>query len=162
MGWATYKPMKKLILSSILSVSILSACTPVVATRGNLLEDYQMKEILAGIDGKDDVVRKVGSPTTVAPFDENTWYYMGQRTEKKGILDPKLVKERIVVVKFDTDGKVGSVVERRDGHQDVPVVQRTTPVQGNDFTFLQQMVGNIGKFNTPKSSATQTAGGGND
>lgn len=151
--------MKKLILSTIVSAAVLSACTPVVATRGNLLEDYQMKEILAGIDGKDDVVRKVGSPTTVAPFDENTWYYMGQRTEKKGILDPKLVKERIVVVTFDADGKVGRVVERREGHQDIPVVQRTTPVEGNDFTFLQQMVGNIGKFNTPKASATKTAGG---
>ena len=106
---------------------ILSACTPQVATRGNLLEDYQMKEILPGIDAKEDVVRKIGSPTTIAPFDENVWYYMGRRTEKKGILDPKITQERIVVVSFNvTDGKVDKVVERKDGREDVPIVQRKT------------------------------------
>ena len=154
--------MKTLILLSVISLTLLGACTPVVATRGNLLEEYQMKEVLPGIDGKDDVVRKIGSPTTMAPFDDNTWYYMGQRTEKRGILDPKLVQEKIVVVKFDADGKVGSVAERREGREDVPIVQRTTPVTGNEFTFLQQMLGNIGKFNAPKESATKTAGGTNN
>jgi len=152
--------MKTIILTTALSLTLLTACTPVAATRGNLLEDYQMKEVLPGIDGKDDVVRKIGSPTTVAPFDDNTWYYMGQKTKKKGILDPKLVQEKIVMVKFDADGKVGSITERRDGRQDVPIAQRTTPVSGNEYTFMQQMLGNLGKFNKNENeSATRTAGG---
>lgn len=139
----------------------LSGCTPQVATRGNLLEDYQMKEVLPGIDGKDEVVRKIGSPTTVAPFDDNTWYYMGQRTEKHGVLDPKVTKERIVVVTFNTqDGRVENIVERKDGREDVPIVQRKTPTSGNDYTFMQQMLGNIGKFNRQPESAATTAGGG--
>lgn len=139
---------------------LLSACTPQVATRGNLLEDYQMKEILPGIDAKEDVVRKIGSPTTIAPFDDNVWYYMGQRTEKKGILDPKITQERIVVVSFNqADGKVDKIIERKDGREDVPIVQRTTPTSGNEFTFMQQMLGNIGKFNKKEESATRTAGG---
>lgn len=154
--------MKTLILSTIISLTLLAGCTPVTATRGNLLEDYQMKEILPGIDGKDDVVRKIGSPTTVAAFSDNTWYYMGRRTEKKGILDPKVVQEKIVVVTFDADGKVGSVKERREGHEDIPIVQRTTPVSGNDYTFIQQMIGNVGKFNKDgNGSAINTSGGAN-
>lgn len=160
--WATYNSMKTLILATAISLSLLTACTPVAATRGNLLEDYQMKEILPGVDAKEDVVRKIGSPTTIAPFDENTWYYMGQKTEKKGILDPKVTQERIVVVRFDgTDGKVSTVHERRDGRDEIPIVQRTTPASGNDFTFMQQMLGNIGKFNRQEENAATTAGGGN-
>ncbi len=152
--------MKTIILTTALSLTLLTACTPVAATRGNLLEDYQMKEVLPGIDGKDDVVRKIGSPTTVAPFDDNTWYYMGQKTKKKGILDPKVVQEKIVMVHFDADGKVGSITERRDGRQEVPIAQRTTPVSGNEYTFMQQMLGNLGKFNKNENeSATRTAGG---
>ncbi|HNQ92102.1 MAG TPA: outer membrane protein assembly factor BamE [Alphaproteobacteria bacterium] len=148
------------VLSLLILIAGLSACTPQVATRGNLLEDYQMKEILPGIDGKDEVMRKIGSPTTVAPFDDNVWYYMGQRTEKKGILDPKITQERIVVVSFDaTDGKVDNVVERKDGREDVPIVQRKTPTSGNEFTFIQQMLGNVGKFNKAPESAARTAGG---
>lgn len=146
----------------VVSIFWISACTPEIATRGNLLEDYQMKEVLPGIDGKDDVVRKIGSPTTVAPFDDNTWYYMGQREEKKGILDPKVTEERIVVVTFNPkDGMVDKIVDRQNGREDIPVVQRTTPTSGNDYTFIQQMLGNLGKFNAPQQSAADTAGGAN-
>jgi len=156
---ATYKHMKRLILPLILlSVTPLTACTPVSAVRGNLVEDYQLKEVLPGIDGKDDVIRKIGSPTTISTFDENTWYYMGQKTKKKGILDPKVVEEKIIEVSFNADGKVANVVERKDGRQNIPIVQRTTPVSGNDFTFVQQMLVNVGKFNKQDEGAIATSG----
>lgn len=128
------------------------------AVRGNLVEDYQLKEVLPGIDGKDDVARKIGSPTTIAPFDDNTWYYMGQKTKKKGILDPKVVEEKIIVVTFAADGKVNAVKEQQNGRENVPIVQRQTPVSGNDLTFLQQMLGNVGKFNRPDAGAIDTSG----
>lgn len=151
--------MKNIILPLILPLVLLSACTPVMATRGNMLEEYQLKEVLPGIDGKDDVVRKIGSPTTVSTFDENTWYYMGQKTQKKGIMDPKVTNEKIVVVTFDVnDGKVLAVKEQKDGRETIPIVQRTTPVSGNDFTFVQQMLGNVGKFNRPQESVIGTSG----
>jgi len=154
--------MKTLILSLFLSVMFLSACTPMKATRGNLLEEFQLKEVLPGIDGKDDVIRKIGSPTTIAPFDENTWYYMGQKTKKQGILDPKITTEKIIVVAFDgIDGKVLSVKEHKEGREDIPLVQRKTAVSGNDFTFIQQMLGNVGKFNKQPQSAIETSGGSN-
>ncbi|MCB1558846.1 MAG: outer membrane protein assembly factor BamE [Alphaproteobacteria bacterium] len=144
----------------IFSAGFLSACTPQLATRGNLLEEYQMKEVLPGLDTRDDVIRKIGSPTTVAPFDDNTWYYIGRRTEKNGILDPKVTEEKIVVVTFNAeDGFVENILERQDGREDVPIVQRTTPTTGNDYTFIQQMLGNIGKFNKSPESAAATAGG---
>lgn len=152
--------MKNIILPIlILSLTALSACTPMAATRGNLLEEYQLKEVLPGIDGKDDVVRKIGSPTTVSTFDDNTWYYMGQKTKKKGIMDPKVVDEKIVIVTFAAaDGKVLDVKEQKDGRTSIPIVQRTTPVSGNDFTFVQQMLGNVGKFNRPDEGAIGTSG----
>lgn len=152
--------MTRLALALILPVLTFSACTPMVANRGNLLEDYQMKEIQPGVDSRDEVVRKLGSPTTIAPFDDNTWYYLGQKTSKSGILDAKVTAERIVVVTFNAqDGLVDRVVERRDGREDIPLVQRKTPTTGNEFTVLQQMLGNLGKFNKEAESAAATAGG---
>ncbi len=157
----TYRiPTLGLFLS--LGLILASGCTPQIATRGNLLEDYQMKEVLPGLDAKEDVIRKIGSPTSIAPFDENTWYYMGQRTSKKGIMDPEVTQERIVVVTFNTeDGRVDKIVERRDGRDDIPIVQRHTPTSGNEYTFIQQLLGNLGKFNAPEQSAARTAGGDN-
>ncbi len=148
-----------LFVSLTLLVFALPACTPQVATRGNLVSDDSLHEIKPGIDTRDDVVGKIGSPTTIAPFDENTWYYMGQRTEKKGILDPELTKERVVIVRFTPEGVVDRVAERQGGREEIPIVQRTTPTSGNDFTFIQQMLGNLGKFNSQPESAARTAGG---
>jgi outer membrane protein assembly factor BamE (lipoprotein component of BamABCDE complex) len=138
----------------------LSACTPTVANRGNLVETYQLQEVIPGQDSRDDVTRKIGSPTTIAPFDTNTWYYMGQRTSKKAMLDPKITRERIIVVTFANDGYVDKIVERRDGRQEIPIVSRKTPTTGNEFTFMQQMLGNLGRFNSAKGSAATTATGG--
>lgn len=156
--------MKNIIatLFVILSLTItatITACAPVTANRGNLLEDYQMQEVKPGLDTRDDVIRKIGSPTTTSPFDNNIWYYMGQQTEKRGILDTKVINERIVMVTFGADGLVDSVKERKEGREDVPVVKRETKTSGNEMTILQQMLGNLGKFNKPAGSATDTAGG---
>lgn len=148
-----------LLVSLMLLLLALSACTPQLATRGNLVSDDLLHEIKPGIDTRDDVAGKIGSPTTIAPFDENTWYYMGQRTEKKGILDPALTKERVVIVRFTPEGVVDRVAERQGGREEIPIVQRTTPTSGNDFTFIQQMLGNLGKFNSQPESAARTAGG---
>ncbi len=153
--------MKQTFILSLIAGFLLAGCTPMLANRGNLLEDYQMKELQPGVDGRDEVVRKIGSPTTVAPFDDNTWYYIGQKTSKTGILDAKITEERIVVVTFDpADGLVDRVVERKDGREDIPLVQRKTLTTGNEFTVIQQLMGNLGKFNKSAGNAATTATGG--
>lgn len=147
-------------LLALMSVLLITACTPMTATRGNILDDYQMKELQPGVDTRDDVMRKIGSPTTIAPFDDNTWYYIGQKTAKKGIMDAKITEERIVAITFAEDGMVDKVMERKDGREDIPLVQRKTPTTGNEFTVMQQLLGNLGKFNSQNSNAATTAGGG--
>lgn len=141
----TMKNNKFLLLTCL---TALSACTPVVAERGNMLEDYQLKAVVPGTSVRSDVLRTLGSPTTQAPFDENTWYYVGQETQKKGILDPEVTKERVVVVKFGEDGTVSTVAEVPKGAGvDVPIASEKTRTKGNEFTFMQQLLGNVGKFN---------------
>jgi outer membrane protein assembly factor BamE (lipoprotein component of BamABCDE complex) len=135
------------LLASAMLSAPLTACTPTEAVRGNLLQDYQLSEVKAGVDTQSDVLQKLGSPTTRAPFDDSVWYYMGQRTEKHGILDPKVVQERIVKVTFDPNGVVQSL-KTEDGHRmDIPYERAKTPTSGTEVTIMQQMLGNLGKFN---------------
>jgi outer membrane protein assembly factor BamE (lipoprotein component of BamABCDE complex) len=143
------------------TAAILGACTPTVTERGNMLEDYQTGKIVTGIHTRSDVLRILGSPTTTAPFDENTWYYLGQETEKKGILDPKILKEKIYVVTFNDEGIVQDIRLSQNGRIDVPVSTAHTPTHGTEMTVMQQMLGNLGRFNAPKESAVNTAGGTN-
>lgn len=125
----------------------LSACSPTKDVRGNLLQDYQISSVQAGVDTRSEVMRKLGSPTTTAPFDDKVWYYLGQETEKRGILDPEVKSERIVAVFFDENGIV-TKLENVDPHRnDVPYVREKTPTSGQELTVMQQLLGNMGRFN---------------
>lgn len=136
-----------------LSVAALgiSACSPTVAKRGNLLEDYQIAEITEGQSTRSEVLRNLGSPTTRSTFDPNVWYYLGQETEKHGILDPEVVNERIIVVAFNEEGVVDIIREIDNERLDIPFKRDKTPTHGNEVTALQQFFGNLGRFNPPTS-----------
>ncbi|HEY8192233.1 MAG TPA: outer membrane protein assembly factor BamE, partial [Alphaproteobacteria bacterium] len=71
-----------------------------------------------------------------------------QTTEKKGILDPKVTEERIVMVDFDAaTGMVKTIKDVGGNREDIPYERRKTPASGNEITVLQQFFGNLGKFN---------------
>lgn len=131
----------------LFSATLTAGCSPTVAQRGNLLEDYQLQEVKPGISTRSDVLRLLGSPTTQSTFDDKVWYYLGQETAKKGILDPQITKERIVVVSFDDAGVVNKISDVNPQRVDIPVERSKTTTQGNDITIMQQLLGNVGKFN---------------
>jgi len=134
------------------STAVISACTPTTNVRGNMLQDYQIKEVQTGKDNTSNVLRKLGSPTTKAPFDDNIWYYLGQKTEKHGILDPQVVDAQVVVVSFNDKGIVKEIV-KIDSEQmdDIPYSREKTHTSGQEVTVLQQLLGNLGRFNPPSS-----------
>jgi hypothetical protein len=51
---------------------------------------------------------------------------------------------------------VKKIEEVRPGHIDFPIARAKTPTHGNDITFMQQLLGNLGKFN--KAEKTGPAG----
>jgi outer membrane protein assembly factor BamE (lipoprotein component of BamABCDE complex) len=147
---------KIMLCSSVLILTgTMAACTPTKANRGNLLENYQIDQVKTGEHSRSDVLRLLGSPTTVAPFDDNTWYYIGQETEKSGIMDPEIKRERIVVVAFAPDGKVAKVSDASDGRINVPVTRESTTTHGNKNSLVQQLLGNLGRFNPQEESKRQ-------
>ena len=145
----TRKNINRHLALTALGAALLAttACTPTVNQRGNMLEDYQVQEVTAGTHTKSDVLRILGSPTTQSPFNENIWYYIGQETEKRGILDPKVTKERVIVVLFDEAGTVQTIHEADPNRIDIPIERDKTATHGNDMTIMQQFLGNLGRFN---------------
>ncbi|HPF78255.1 MAG TPA: outer membrane protein assembly factor BamE [Alphaproteobacteria bacterium] len=144
------------------SVALIGACTPTQNNRGNMVEDFRMAEITPGVSTRTNVLKSLGSPTTVAPFDDNVWYYLGQKMEKKGIFDPKVVDEKVVVVTFNDEGIVETMQNIDSNRQDIPKVRDKTPTSGNEVTLMEQLLGNVGRFNKPDEGAVSTAGGTNN
>ena len=144
------KQTTKHLITSAAAIILLTACTPTISERGNIVKDYQIEQVAIGVHTRLDVLKIMGSPTTQAPFNDNLWYYIGQKTEKRGVFDPKVAEERIVAVKFDPEGIVRVIEDVESERVDIPLERSKTKTHGNEITLPQQLLGNLGKFNRPQ------------
>ena len=137
--------MIKPVLATLVVASLATACTPVVAVRGNIIEDEALARLHAGLATQDDVTTVLGTPSAVSAFDERTWYYIGERTEQFAFLDPDVVERRIIAVSFTADGVIEQIQEiDQEEAREVDFVSRTTPTGGKELGILEQLLGNVG------------------
>lgn len=146
-------------LSALTALGLLAlagtACTPIVATRGNMADPERLAEIKPGASRQEDVAGLLGTPSHVGTFDQSVWYYIGQKTEKTAFFQPEVVERRVVVVQFDQQGVVTAMktLDASQG-QDVEMVDRVTPTSGRELGFLEQLVGNVGRFGSKGGGLT--------
>jgi outer membrane protein assembly factor BamE (lipoprotein component of BamABCDE complex) len=129
---------------------LATACTPVTAQRGNLVENERLEQLKVGQMTRVEVLNLLGTPTSRATFDQDTWYYIGQITEQTAFFEPDVIERRIIRLTFDNAGTLNSVDQiNMDQAQTVQMVDRETPTRGKELGFLEQMMGNLGRFNPP-------------
>lgn len=140
---------RALILVAVLAaIFALTACSARVDTRGNLPDPDVVAQITPGEDDRNTVIETLGSPSTTAVFDEEVWYYISQRTETLAFFAPKVVERQVLIVHFDERGIVTAIEALGlDDSRTIEHVERTTPTAGNELTFIDQLVGNFGRFN---------------
>ncbi len=138
------------LIAGIVLVGLVAACAPVIENRGNLVDDERMARLAVGETRAEDVLIDIGTPSAVAPFDDRTWYYIGQVTSKTAFFNPEIIDRRVVRVRFDDAGVLSEVAEvtLAEG-ETLQLVDRETPTLGRTVGFLEQMLGNVGRFNTP-------------
>lgn len=129
----------------------LAACAPVVESRGNLPNPELLAQIKPGLQTKEDVGALLGTPSSTAVFGEETWYYISSREEHFAFYKPKELDRQVVAIRFDQGGAVSEIktLTLKDGKVIDPV-DRTTPTAGSEMGFLQQIFGNVGRFNKDK------------
>jgi len=131
---------------SFLFMALTVACAPVVASRGSLLDSDRLAEVKVGASTREDVAKTLGTPTMVSSFDDKTWYYVGRKTEQYSFLDPEVIEQKAVELKFTDEGIVTGVRELSLADvQEVNSVERRTPTYGNDDTFIKQLIGNLSR-----------------
>lgn len=157
--------MLKLHLPATLAVLsaavIVTGCSTTVEQRGNLPPPDEISQIHPGKTTKEQVVKILGTPSSVGVFNENAWYYISRRTSQFSFFDPKLLDQQVFIVDFD-DHDVVKAVEHKttaDGQEITPVA-RTTPAPGRELSFLEQIVGNLGKFNGGGGAPPSEGSGG--
>ena len=80
---------------------LLVGCEPIVDVRGNLPSKDLLQDIEVGYIKKSEVVDLLGSPSSVSPFESDTWFYISERTETVAFFEPEIKERKVLVIKFD-------------------------------------------------------------
>ena len=141
---------KYALLCTIVSVLGVSACEERINVRGNIPHPADIAKIQKGFHKKSDIENMLGTPSAVATFKKETWYYIGGRVKTQAFFKPEFLDRKVFVVKFSSAGVVDSF-EAKDVPKDknIKLVERETPTKGKDLTVIQQLIGNVGRFSTP-------------
>ena len=136
------------LLFSIGLIALLGACAPKIDVRGNLPDPERLSEIEPGEQSRAEVEEILGTPSTVAVFDQETWLYVSQKTETIAFFEPEVKERSVVILKFDKEGIVSKIetLTAENGKKILPV-DRKTPTAGNEFGLIEQIFGNLGRFN---------------
>jgi outer membrane protein assembly factor BamE (lipoprotein component of BamABCDE complex) len=126
---------------------LLAACEKEVRIRGHVPDPDSMEAIKAGLHSRDDVLELLGTPSTISTFDDQKWYYIGQKSTQFAYKRSKVLDRNIVVVSFDESGYVTETIfYSLEDAQAIKPVARVTPTEGRDFTVMQQLLGNFGRL----------------
>jgi outer membrane protein assembly factor BamE (lipoprotein component of BamABCDE complex) len=142
-------------------IAMLAGCAATVEQRGNLPTPEKLAEVKPGVTSKDEVIKVLGSPSSVSIFNDKSWYYISRRTGQTAFFEPDVLDQQVYIVSFDDQGVVKTVDHK--GVQDaraIDPVPRATPAPGRELTFLEQLIGNVGKFNNAGASKGSSGGSG--
>jgi len=139
-----------LLFLTLLCIPWIAACSVVEAPRtlrGAQVDPDELKQLVVGTSTRKDAESLIGSPTTKGTFDDR-WIYISQTTHTRIGQLPGVDKQNVVVLTFDQGGVLRDIEQR--GMKDaksVAMVSRTTPSPGSEASFMQQLLGNVGRFN---------------
>jgi outer membrane protein assembly factor BamE (lipoprotein component of BamABCDE complex) len=143
--------IRKLAFAVIASAAVLGGCAPITAYHGFQAVEANPKDVQVGVDSKATVSERLGSPSAVASFEPNIWYYMSEVTDQVAFRHAVTKKRDIVAISFDkTNDQVAKIdtYTLKDGRI-ISYNGRATPTRGREMTVLEQLLGNVGRSFIP-------------
>ncbi len=142
----------KTVLGAVLltsSLALTSACAPVIHNHGYVFEDAPIEQLQRGQMTAEQVKQLLGTPTTSSVIENQTYYYIYIRTETHTYKKPEEVERRVLAVYFGDDGTLSDYgyYGLEEGNI-VAFIDRFTPTSGKEMSFLQQIFGNLGRFDS--------------
>ena len=142
---------------------LLAACDNIQDVRGFSPSPGAVDKLEVKTQSREDVQRLIGTPSAVATFNPNVWYYISARQEYWGPSKPWITEQSVIQISFDESGRVQTIkyYDLADA-QNITMVARVTPTSGKELTVLEQILGNVGKFSGPRQQSNPGAptGGG--
>jgi outer membrane protein assembly factor BamE (lipoprotein component of BamABCDE complex) len=147
-------PARHRLRSAVLLFGImLAGCAVSEDQRGNLPDPDKLVQIQPGTTSKEQVIKILGSPSSASTFDDDVWYYISRKTKQVAFFSPTVLDQQVYIIDFDDKGVVKDVGHKTmaDGEPISPA-PGATPSPGRELSFMEQLIGNIGRFGGGSSS----------
>ena len=114
---------------------------------GDIPDKARIQAIKADKHSKEDVIRLLGSPSSITLFEKESWLYIDSKEKNRVFLGPKEIERNVVKITFKNDGLVEKVTQLslEDG-QKIEPDKTVTPVSGKDLSVIDELIGNFGRF----------------
>jgi outer membrane protein assembly factor BamE (lipoprotein component of BamABCDE complex) len=141
-------PARHMLRPAVVLLGIMVAgCAVSEDQRGNLPDPEKLAQIQPGTTSKEQVVKILGSPSSESTFDDDVWYYISRKTKQIAFFSPVVLDQQVYIVDFNDKGIVKDVGHKTmaDGEHISPA-PGATPSPGRELSFMEQLIGNIGRF----------------
>lgn len=127
-------------------IAASAACAPVETYSGFRAErnNEAIADPQIGVDTRDTVQQRFGTPSTTAVFDQTSWYYMSSVQERVAFYPPRITERHVMVVRFDGDTVTSVEKFGIERGRIVSYATQETPTRGRELGVLEQLFGNIG------------------
>jgi outer membrane protein assembly factor BamE (lipoprotein component of BamABCDE complex) len=136
-------------LAVAIGAAVLASCTVKESQHGNQLPQGIVAALQEPNVTQDRVLQLLGTPTSESAFDRGVWYYISEVQQSYAFLQPEVVGRKVLIMRFNQQGilETISTLDKADG-KEVTLVARETPTEGHKLGLLEQLLGNIGRFNS--------------
>ncbi len=122
-----------------------------------MFDHEAVESIEPGVHNQLEVARSLGTPSSSSLFGDETWFYISQYRTASALSMPQTESQTVVAVAFDDAGIVQEIamLTIEDGIIINPL-SRKTPTHGRELGLLEQLIGNIGRFDSTGPTASPT------
>ena len=138
----------------------LAGCQPVVDYRGFVPQETAIEQVRIG-SSKAQVEELLGSPSAQSTIGGGSYYYISSVFETTAFYEPEEVDRKVYAVEFDETDTVQRVAYYglKDGRV-FDFISRKTPTRGKELSVVQELFGNLGRFNDGASVVRDRVGSG--
>lgn len=143
--------MKKLfvVLSLIAMLPLQTACIKNKENIGYTFDENTVERIRIGQSRTDYVRNVLGSPSAQSSYGTPVWYYISTEQEHIAFLNPSIKEQKILAITFNDKDIVSDMTYySSENAKDISFSRDSVPTEGHDMNMLQQLLGNIGRFNS--------------
>ena len=145
----------QIVAAGSMALILLAGCDPKIAQRGKLDLAEIAQDISPQSTTREEVIELLGTPSAAGQFGDKAWYYVSQRKEGVAFFAPEIVDSQILRLTFEGDLVATVRSYNQSDARDVNFSSRTTPTEGQEYGFIEQLIGNIGKFNKNRDTMGQ-------